>query len=136
MAGKAPAWVGPIARADRGLRCQHENHREQPVRIDAAQSMSRKSNRQDDAPAESSFGHPESEFFYRKGFKSIDRFMAKLDDCIDRHDDGRMRCGLNGMSPVEYGQYHEAIGYCAVQENGRTSNCTCCALSCNVADQP
>lgn len=107
---RIPLWVRPTVHTDQGFQYWHKNYKEQLSRINAAQSMSRKSNCQDNAPAESFFGHLKSEFFYRESFKSIDQFIVKLNDYIDWYNNGRIRCDLNGMSPVEYRQYHEAMG--------------------------
>ena len=72
--------------------------------------MSRKANCQDNAPAESFFGHLKSEFFYRESFKTVEEFISALNDYIRWYNNGRIRCDLNGMSPVEYRQYHQAMG--------------------------
>ncbi|MEG0324162.1 MAG: IS3 family transposase [Raoultibacter sp.] len=107
---RVPLWVRPTVHTDQGLQYWHKNYKEQLMKIKALQSMSRKSNCQDNAPAESFFGHLKSEFFYRESFKSVSQFIVKLDDYIDWYNNERIRCGLNGMSPVEYRQYHEAMG--------------------------
>lgn len=107
---RIPAWVRPIAHTDQGFQYWHKNYREQLDRTGAIQSMSRKANCQDNAPAESFFGHLKSEFFYRQSFKSVSGFVDKLNVYIDWYNNDRIRCDLNGMSPVEYRQYHEAMG--------------------------
>ena len=70
--------------------------------------MSRKGSCLGNAPAESFFGHLKSEFFYRTKFTSVPEFLGELDGCIAWYDNGRIRCGLDGLSPVQYRMCHTA----------------------------
>ena len=40
----------------------------------------------------------------------VEEFVKALEDYIRWYNNGRIRCDLNGMSPVEYRQYHQAMG--------------------------
>ena len=106
VSGKVPLWASPAVHTSTGIKaigtCLG--------RLGAAQGMSRKANCQDNASAESFFGHLKGGFFYREDFKAAGGSIAKLDGYIDWYNNDRIRCGLGGMSPVEYRQYHEAMG--------------------------
>ena len=110
VASKIPLWVHPTVHTDQGLQYWHKDYKRNLAKIGAAQSMSRKANCQDNAPAESFFGHLKSEFFYRENFKTVSDFRSKLDEYIVWYNNDRIRCDLNGMSPVEFRQFYEAMG--------------------------
>ncbi len=110
VAEKIPSWIHPTAHTDQGLQYWHKDYKQHLSKIGAMQSMSRKANCQDNAPAESFFGHLKSEFFYRESFKTVEEFKKELDTYIDWYDNDRIRCDLGGMSPVEFRKFHEAMG--------------------------
>ena len=110
VAERVPEWVTPVVHTDQGLQYWHRSYKQKVAEIGGVQSMSRKANCQDNAPAESFFGHLKSEFFYRESFKTVEEFISALNDYIRWYNNGRIRCDLNGMSPVEYRQYHQAMG--------------------------
>lgn len=107
---RVPSWVKPVVHTDQGLQYWHRSYKARLAAIGARQSMSRKANCQDNAPAESFFGHLKSEFFYRSSFKTLDGFVKELNEYIRWYNNDRIRSDLGGMSPVEYREYHQAMG--------------------------
>lgn len=109
MEERIPAGVNPIIHTDQGLQYWHGSYKKRLESLGARQSMSRKANCQDNAPAESFFGHLKTEFFYRSNFKTVPEFRVRLDEYIDWYNNERIRCDLGGLSPVEYREQYQAM---------------------------
>ena len=107
VAGRTPEGTRPVIHTDQGFQYWNVGYRRKLAELGARQSMSRKGDCHDNAPAESFFGHLKSEFFYRRKFGSVESFIAELNDYIDWYNNGRIRCDLGGMSPVEYRMLHQ-----------------------------
>lgn len=105
---KIPEGVHPLVHTDQGFQYWHKSYKQNLVALGAVQSMSRKGNCQDNAPAESFFGHLKTEFFYRTQFRSAAEFLEGLDDHIGWYNHDRIRCDLGGLSPVDYREQHQA----------------------------
>lgn len=113
MAGleeKIPQGVSPIIHTDQGFQYWHRSYKTRLERLGAKQSMSRKANCLDNAPAESFFGHLKSEFFYRGSFKTIESFIRELNEYIDWYNTERIRSDLGGMFPIEYRNHYQMMG--------------------------
>ena len=91
-----------LAHSDQGFQYQHVAYQALLEELGCTQSMSRKGNCFDNAPAESFFGHLKVEFFHGEKFDSIEQFYKKLDDYIWWYNNKRIKMGLGGLSPVEY----------------------------------
>ncbi|MGV8082878.1 MAG: IS3 family transposase [Coriobacteriia bacterium] len=100
--GRLPEGAAPIFHTDQGLPYWHWRYKKKVAELGGIQSMSRKGNCLDNAAAESFFGHLKSEFFYREKFKSIPEFVRELESYIVWYNNGRIRCDLDGLSPVQY----------------------------------
>lgn len=74
--------------------------------------MSKKGCSPDNSVCEGFFGRLKNEFFYDRdwGSKSIEGFMAKLDDYMNYYRDGRIKESLGWMSPM---QYRKSLGLAA-----------------------
>ncbi len=79
-----------------------EQYRKRLSANSVTQSMSRKGNCLDNAVVESFFGTLKSENFHVNKFSSPDELDAGLRAYIRYYNHDRIRCGLRGMSPVEY----------------------------------
>jgi len=90
------------AHSDQGFQYQHISYQALLEQLGCTQSMSRRGNCLDNAPAESFFGHLKVEFFYDEEFESIEQFYKKLDEYIWWYNNTRIKMGLGGLSPVEY----------------------------------
>jgi transposase InsO family protein len=66
------------------------------------QSMSRKGNCFDNAVIESFFGTLKAEYFHRAAPNSLDALVAGVHDYIHYYNHGRIKLGLQELSPVEY----------------------------------
>ena len=93
---------GCLAHSDQGFQYQHIAYQALLEELGCTQSMSRKGNCFDNAPAESFFGHLKVEFFYDEEFESIEQFYEKLDKYIWWYNNKRIKMSLGGLSPVEY----------------------------------
>lgn len=105
---RIPEGAHPLVHTDQGSQYWHKSYRQNLAALGAVQSMSRKGNCQDNAPAESFFGHLKTEFFYGTRFKSVAEFLEGLDDYIGWYNRDRIRCDLGGLSPVDYREQHQA----------------------------
>lgn len=64
--------------------------------------MSRKGNCLDNALMENFFGILKAEFFHRKTFASVERFIQELKAYIRYYNYDRIKLKLKGLSPVQY----------------------------------
>ena len=64
--------------------------------------MSRKGNCLDNSLAENFFGLLKSELFYMKNYNNIEELEKDIVEYIDYYNNKRIKCKLNGMSPVQY----------------------------------
>ncbi|KQW51166.1 integrase [Pelomonas sp. Root662] len=94
----------PVLHSDQGWQYQMEQYRQRLSANAVTQSMSRKGNCLDNAVVESFFGTLKSEYFHVNKFSSLDELEAGLRGYIRYYNHDRIRCGLRGMSPVEYRQ--------------------------------
>ncbi len=99
---------GCVTHTDQGFQYQHIAYRTLLGELGCMQSMSRKGNCLDNAPAESFFGHLKTEFYYGKKFKTVEQFIEELDEYIWWYNNKRIKMRLGGLSPVEYRQAYEA----------------------------
>lgn len=102
LEGRLLEGAAPVFHTDQGLPYWHWRYKEKIAGLGGVQSMSRKGNCLDNAPAESFFGHLKSEFFYRTKFTSVPEFVGELDGYIAWYNNERIRCDLDGLSPVQY----------------------------------
>lgn len=109
IAEKIPTGIHPIVHTDQGFQYWHRTYKQQLEKIGAIQSMSRKGNCLDNAPAESFFGHLKSEFFYRNSFSRLGDFVNELNKYIYWYNNIRIRSNLDGMSPVEYRKRRQIV---------------------------
>lgn len=97
-----------ITHTDQGFQYQHIAYRSLLEELGCTQSMSRKGNCLDNAPAESFFGHLKTEFYYGRKFKTVEQFIEDLDEYIWWYNNKRIKMRLDGQSPVQYRQAYEA----------------------------
>ena len=96
----------PIVHSDRGAHYRWPGWIELMDEFGFTRSMSKKASTQDNAQAESFFGHLKTEFFYNRSWlgKSIDDFTKELDLYIEWYNTKRRKKVLGGKSPQEYRQ--------------------------------
>ena len=92
----------PIIHTDQGVQYQQPLWQTFIKQAGYTQSMSRKGNCLDNAPAESFFGKVKTEFSDGSDFKYPKHFMRKLNEYIRWYNKERVKESLSGMSPVEY----------------------------------
>jgi transposase InsO family protein len=92
----------PIIHTDQGLHYQNPQWQLLLKRCGCTQSMSRKGNCLDNAPAESFFSRLKTEFSNGSDYKDARYFMKKLDEWIYWYNNERIKESLSGMSPVKY----------------------------------
>jgi len=98
--GRAPI----VAHSDRGSQYASELFRNELMRSDSIQSMSRKGNCWDNAVAESFFGSLKSELIYRENFSSrIKATMAIFDYIEIFYNKQRLHSALGYLTPEEKG---------------------------------
>ena len=91
-----------IIHTDQGFQYQNKRWQKQIVDLNCIQSMSRKGNCLDNAPAESFFGHLKREFSDGSDYDHPTRFIRDLNKWIRWYNSDRIKGSLDGMSPVEY----------------------------------
>lgn len=101
-AAAVPSLAGCILHSDQGWQYQHRAYQRWLKQHHIRQSMSRKGNCLDNAVMENFFGLLKSELCYLQPFTSYDHFIAELHSYITYYNTRRIKCKLNGMSPVAY----------------------------------
>lgn len=99
--GRAPILV----HSDRGTQYASEDFRNALEQHDCVQSMSRKGNCWDNAPAESFFGMLKSEHVYHYKFKTREQAAMSIFEYIEIfYNKRRLHSGLKYLTPWEKGQ--------------------------------
>jgi transposase InsO family protein len=91
-----------IVHSDQGWHYKMQPYRAMLARRGVKQSMSRKGNCFDNAVIESFFGTLKAEYFHLAAPNSLDALEAGVHDYISYYNHGRIKLGLQGLSPVEY----------------------------------
>lgn len=91
-----------IVHSDQGWHYKMQPYRAMLARRGVKQSMSRKGNCFDNAVIESFFGTLKAEYFHLAAPNSLDALEAGVHDYINYYNHGRIKLGLQGLSPVEY----------------------------------
>lgn len=91
-----------ILHSDQGWQYQMKEYQELLKAKGIRQSMSRKGNCLDNSLAENFFGLLKSELFYMKNYNNIEELEKDIVEYIDYYNNKRIKCKLNGMSPVQY----------------------------------
>ena len=94
--------AGLIVHSDQGWHYKMQPYRAMLARRGVKQSMSRKGNCFDNAVIESFFGTLKAEYFHLAAPNSLDALEAGVHDYISYYNHGRIKLGLQGLSPVEY----------------------------------
>lgn len=93
---------GAVIHTDQGFQYQNKRWQNKLKALGCVQSMSRKGNCLDNAPAESFFGHLKREFSDGSDYSQPKRFIRELDKWIHWYNEKRIKGSLGGMTPVEY----------------------------------
>lgn len=98
-----------IIHTDQGFQYQNKQWVIALKEMGCIQSMSRKGNCLDNAPAESFFGRLKTEFSDGSNYNSPVRFMADLHSWIYWYNEKRIKGSLCGMAPLEYRKQYETM---------------------------
>jgi len=93
---------GLILHSDQGCQYQSQEFQQLLKKHGIIQSMSRKGNCLDNAPAESFFGIMKTELLYGTEFKTENEFMDALHQYIYYYNNLRIKARLKRKSPVQY----------------------------------
>ena len=96
----------PILHTDQGWQYQHPDFTNFLSDCGIVHSMSRKGNCIDNAPVESFFGRFKTEFYYGRRFANSNDFIKELRNYIQWFNHGRIKIGLEGLSPTDYRLIH------------------------------
>lgn len=99
---------GMLMHSDQGWHYQHTAYQKSLKEHHIIQSMSRKGNCLDNSMMENFFGIMKSELLYASKFASEEDFLEDLKEYIDYYNNDRIKLRLNGMSPVQYREAHQA----------------------------
>lgn len=91
-----------ILHSDQGIIYQTQNYKDYLNEHNFIQSMSRKGNCYDNAPAESFFGTLKSETIYLNHVHNLDELIKTITGYIHWYNNERISLKLGGFSPVEY----------------------------------
>lgn len=91
-----------ILHSDQGIIYQTQNYKDYLNEHNFIQSMSRKGNCYDNAPAESFFGTMKCETIYLSHVHNLDELIKTISDYIEWYNNERISIKLGGYSPVEY----------------------------------
>ena len=94
--------AGIVLHSDQGWQYQMELYQRKLKENGIIQSMSRKGNCLDNAVMENFFALLKTEMFYKKEFNSAEQLIQEIEEYIDYYNNKRIKCKLQGMSPVEY----------------------------------
>lgn len=105
---KIPDNTHLILHSDQGWQYQMERYHERLEKKGIIQSMSRKGNCLDNSVMENFFGLLKTEMFYKQEFESVEQLIKEIDEYIYYYNNQRIKCRLNGMSPVQYRLHSES----------------------------
>ena len=92
----------PVLHSDQGWQYRMRAYRRALKKRRVVQSMSRKGNCLDNAAMESFFGTLKSEYFHLNKFTSVEQLRKGIHEYIHYYNHDRIKCKLNGLSPVQY----------------------------------
>lgn len=94
----------PIVHSDRGCHYRWPGWIERMDEAHLIRSMSKKACSPDNSACEGFFGTIKQEMFYYKSWAnvSIDSFIEYLNTYLEWFSTDRIKCSLNGMSPIDY----------------------------------
>lgn len=93
---------GLIIHSDQGMQYRTGKYRDILSTNKIVQSMSRKGNCLDNSVIENFFGLLKTEWYYLTKYNSPELFKKGLEEYIYYYNNERIKCGLNGLSPVEF----------------------------------
>jgi transposase InsO family protein len=99
---KIPDNTKLILHSDQGWQYQMKRYHVRLKEKGVIQSMSRKGNCLDNSVMENFFGLLKTEMFYKHKFKSSQHLIREIEIYIDYYNNRRIKCKLNGLSPVQY----------------------------------
>lgn len=105
---KIPDNTQLILHSDQGWQYQMERYQNRLKKKGIIQSMSRKGNCLDNSVMENFFGLLKTEMFYKQEFESVEQLIKEIDKYIYYYNNKRIKCRLNGMSPVQYRLHSES----------------------------
>lgn len=105
---KIPDNTHLILHSDQGWQYQMERYHKRLEKKGIIQSMSRKGNCLDNSVMENFFGLLKTEMFYKQEFESVEQLIKEIDEYIYYYNNQRIKCRLNGMSPVQYRLHSES----------------------------
>ena len=108
---KIPNDTNLILHSDQGWQYQMKQYQHLLKEKGIRQSMSRKGNCLDNACAENFFGILKSELYYveQQEYTCIEELEQAIIEYIDYYNNKRIKCKLNGMSPVQYREHFQKI---------------------------
>lgn len=105
---KIPDNTQLILHSDQGWQYQMERYQKRLKKKGIIQSMSRKGNCLDNSVMENFFGLLKTEMFYKNEFDSAGQLIEEIEKYINYYNNKRIKCRLNGMSPVQYRLHSES----------------------------
>lgn len=105
---KIPDNTQLILHSDQGWQYQMERYQKRLKKKGIIQSMSRKGNCLDNSVMENFFGLLKTEMFYKHEFDSAGQLIEEIEKYINYYNNKRIKCRLNGMSPVQYRLHSES----------------------------
>lgn len=106
---KLPQGSHSIMHSDQGWQYQHWSYQSLLRQHEITQSMSRKENCLDNAPAESFFNLLKRECLKRVKITSFQQFKTVIDQYIHWYNSTRLSVNKKGMTPNEYIRYHSNL---------------------------
>jgi len=92
----------PILHSDQGWQYRLPRIQKMLKESGLQQSMSRKGNCLDNAPAESFFAVLKTEMIHHNDFESADDLIMKIDEYIEYYNTIRIKVKLKGLTPIEH----------------------------------
>ena len=101
---KIPDNTNLILHSDQGWQYQHATYRNELLKHEVIQSMSRKGNCYDNCIMETFFGRLKNEMFYgfEKEYSSFEIFSKAIDDYIDYYNNRRIQAKTKWMPPSKF----------------------------------